>query len=198
MCASTSVSHKLLLLCWSWHVDQTVFVFQVCHVNVANKKAEEQTSSRAHRAFTERRSTNPSMTSLWGHFVNLNLRFQLNRGVDAVSTSCNDITSSQFCILYTSNVLTWLWLSELNDKHMSVDVIPWLKSLPKNKALVPTFSLTAEFSSFSLKQLTLRRLYITCVFVGELAVRREITVTHTVKATFSFLFFQSRVSCVSW
>lgn len=81
---------------------------------------------------------------------------------------------------------------------MSVDVISWLKSLPKNQPLCQHFPQTSEFPSFSPKQFTLGGFLIVYnVFAGEFAACRKSTVTHCkssvclsfCRLTFTFLVF---------
>lgn len=85
----------------------------------------------------------------------------------------------------------------LNDKHMSVDVISWLKSLPKNKPLCQHSpsnwififqSWTPHFRPGD------SYLYITCLWMNlrfaeeEKKKTKTKTQWHTIKAAFSFWF----------
>lgn len=79
-------------------MDQTAFVLlgRLCERS-EEEGLEVQTCLRALKAFTEGRAANQSPTPPREHFVNLNLRLSVG-GVDAVSTRCKDITSSQLSI----------------------------------------------------------------------------------------------------
>lgn len=131
------------------------------------RKQKNNLQSRALGVFTEFRSTSQTRTPLRQHFANLT-PFQVSlvasSGVDTVS-SCKDVTpqSAQHFIDYQCADLTVAQC--VNDKHMSVDVISWLKSLPKNKPLCQHFpqQLNFHLSVVSSSHQGDSQLYITCV-----------------------------------